>query len=114
MASPPLENNDYSVVSWLSFDSSMHGNTLMDSAEFVVETVRGSKLTALVNDTRGNMNTRRIPNNYGLTGPSNADLATSVAKTLPIRSMFAIGVAAAAADEGGGGEEAGPVIGWEG
>ena len=114
MASPPLENNDYSVVSWLSFDSSMHGNTLMDSAEFVVETVQGSRLTALVNDTRGNMNTRRIPNNYGLTGPSNADLARSVAKTLPIRSMFAIGVAAAAADEGGGGEEAGPVIGWEG
>ena len=87
----------------------------MDSAEFVVETVRGSKLTALVNDTRGNMNTRRIPNNYGLAGPSNADLARSVAtKTLPIRSMFAIGVAAAAADEVVGGEEAGPVIGWEG
>ena len=114
MASPPLENNDYSVVSWLSFDSSMHGNTLMDSAEFVVETVRGSKLTALVNDTRGNINTRRIPNNYGLIGPSNVEsIRQSEAKTLPIRSMFAIGVAAAA-DEGGGGEEAGPVIGWEG
>ena len=108
MASPPLENNDYSVVSWLSFDSSMHGNTLMDSAEFVVETVRGSKLTALVNDTRANINTRRIPNNYGLIGPSNVEsIRQSEAKTLPVRSTFAIG-------GGGGGEEAGPVIGWEG
>lgn len=117
MASPPLDNNTYSVVSYLSFDSAMHGRTIMDSAAFLIDPntdYGANRLVAQINDTRGNIDTRKLPNNYALVGPSTAAL-TRPNKNLPVKSTFAIGGAASGDDGGGGGGgDAGPVIGWEG
>jgi len=117
MASPPLENQTYSVVSYLSFDSNMHGRTIMDSAAFLIDPntdFGANRLVAQINDTRGDIDTRKLPNNYGLKDPTAGQLSRSN-KNLPVSSTFAIGVAASGDDGGGGdGGDAGPVIGWEG
>jgi hypothetical protein len=96
MASPSLENNTYSVVSYLSFDSNMHGRTIMDSAAFLINPntdFGANRLVAQINDTRGDIDTRKLPNNYGLIGPTAGQLSRPN-KNLPVSATFAIGVAA--------------------